>query len=231
MKKILIILFLFVSMTSIAQSLSVRKIGFTYSFDQQSLPEQVNIHEFYGYAGIEKGDNNFTVGVTTEIALLSRLSLRTGLLYANKDYSGVFGCSKCVYYDFMSSFRADYMLRMPERETIKQRYLEVPAVARFYFVSKRLSVYADGGFTGSFLVENENEINRGDDMEVKSNNFILNAEGGVGVSYTIVKVIEISITTVYRNSLTTYIATDDMQLRSFGVVGGISYRFKNVRPE
>jgi hypothetical protein len=46
-----------------------------------------------------------------------------------------------------------------------------------------------------------------------------------------VRYIEISITTVYRNSITTYIATDDMQLRAFGVVGGISYRFKNVRPE
>jgi hypothetical protein len=222
MKKILIVLFVLTSSATFAQ-LSVSKIGVTYSLDRQFLPEQVNIHEFYGYNSIERG-NNFTAGITTELSILSRLSLRTGLLYSNKDYTGYFGCPTCYYYD---AFAYPYEFG---RETIRQRYLEVPAVARYYFVQDQLSVFADAGVGGSFLVQNQSTSDL-DGSVVKSNNFILNAEVGVGASYTIVKFIEISITTVYRNSLTTYIYTDNMQLRSFGVVGGISYRFRNVRPQ
>lgn len=185
----------------------------------------MNIHEFYGYNAIKRGDNNFTAGITTEIQLVSRLSFRTGLLYSNKDYTGFFGCPAC-YYDWTELSQYD-----ASRETIKQRYLEVPAVARFYFIQNRFSLFGDAGVGGSFLVENENANYNAEARQVKSNNFIFNAEVGVGVSYTIVRYIEISITTVYRNSLTTYIATDDVQLRSFGISGGICYRFRNIRPE
>lgn len=222
MKKTLIVLFVLISSATFAQ-LSFSKIGITYSLDRQFLPEQVNIHEFYGYNAIERS-NNFTAGITTELSILSRLSLRTGLLYSNKDYTGYFGCPTCYYYDMFS-----YPYE-PRRETIRQRYLEVPAVARYYFVQDQLSVFADAGVGGSFLVQNESTSDF-DASVVKSNNFILNAEVGVGASYTIVKFIEISVTTVYRNSVTTYIYTDNMQLRSFGIVGGISYRFRNVRPQ
>jgi hypothetical protein len=225
MKKIFVALFVLLSVSAFAQNISLSKIGITYSFDQQLLPDQVNIHEFYGYSAIERGDNNFTAGITTEIKLLSRLSLRTGLLYSNKDYTGYFGCPQC-YYDVMPGYSWDY-----PRETIKQRYLEIPATARFYFVQNRLNVFGDIGVVNSFLVDNQSTNGNIEGSEVKSNNFIFQAEAGVGVSFTIVRYIEISITTVYRNSITTYIATDDMQLRAFGVVGGISYRFKNVRPE
>jgi hypothetical protein len=221
MKKLLIAFFVLVSSSAFAQNISVTKIGIGYSFDQQFLPDQVYIHEFYGYSSIERG-NNFTAGINTELKLHSRLSLRTGLLYVNRDYTGIFMCATCDY-DMMLNY-------VPGRETIKQRYLEVPAVARFYFVQKPFGLFADAGIASNFLVQNQSSSNMGD-SEIKSNNFILNAEVGVGVSYTIVKYIEISITTVYRNSITTYIYTDDMQLRSFGVMGGISYRFRDQRPE
>jgi hypothetical protein len=223
MKKIFTAFFVLATASAFAQNISVTKIGVSYSFDQQLLPDQINIHEFYGYSSVEPGDN-FTAGVTTELKLLSRLSLRTGLLYSNKDYTGLFVCATCS---------SDLMLGdlyNAERERITQRYLEIPAVARFYFVQKQFGLFADAGVTGNFLVQNESTNNVGD-SKIKSNNFILNAEVGIGVSYTIVKYIEISITTVYRNSITTYIYTDDMQLRSFGITGGISYRLGNVRPE
>jgi hypothetical protein len=221
MKKLLIAFFVLVSASAFAQNISVTKIGISYSLDQQRLPDQVNIHEFYGYRSVEPG-TNFTGGITTELKLNSRLSLRTGLLYSNKDYTGIFVCATCEY-DMMSSYASD-------QETIKQRYLEVPAIARFYFVQKQFGFFAEAGVTNNFLVQNQSSSNIGD-SQVKSNNFILNAEGGIGVSYTIIKYIEISITTVYRNSITTYIYTDNMQLRSFGVTGGISYRFRDQRPE
>jgi hypothetical protein len=220
MKKILTAFFVLTTVSAFAQNISVTKIGIGYSFDQQRLPDQVYIHEFFGYSSLERG-NNFTAGVTTELKLYSRLSLRTGLLYANRDYTGIFMCATCNY---------DMMITNSERQAIKQRYLEVPAIARFYLVQKQFGLFADAGVTSNFLVQNQSSSNIGD-SEIKSNNFILNAEVGVGVSYTIVKYIEISITTVYRNSITTYIYTDDMQLRSFGVMGGISYRFRDQRPE
>lgn len=218
-------LFLLFPAAAYCQNFPVTKIGITYSSDQQFLPKTMNIHEFFGYSAIKRGDNNFTAGVTTEIKLLSRLSLRTGLLYSNKDYTGYFGCPQC-YYD---AIPIDYYEIMPE--TITQRYLEIPAAARFYFVQNRFSLFGDLGIVNSFLVDNDHTNSDLEDRKVKSNNYILNAEADIGISYTIVRYIEISITTVYRNSITTYIATDDMQLRSFGVVGGINYRFKNHRPQ
>lgn len=224
MKNTLAVLFVLMSSAAVAQ-ISVSKIGVTYSFDQQLLPDQVNIHEFYGYNALERS-NNFTAGINTEIKLLTRLSLRTGLLYSKKDYTGYFGCPKCYYYDALpESYSSN-----TEPETVIQRYLEIPAIARFYFVQKQFSLFADAGFNGSFLVQNSTTSDW-DDSQVKSNNFILNAEAGVGASYTIVKFIEITITTVYRNSVTTYIYTDNMQLRAFGITGGINYRFGNVRPQ
>ncbi len=225
MKKTFILLFTLLSVPAFSQNISFTKIGITYSSDQQFLPDAVNIHEFYGYSAIERGDNNFTAGITTEIKLLSRLSLRTGLLYSNKDYTGSFGCPQC-YYAF-----SDYLVYDASRQTIKQRYLELPAAARFYFVQNRFSLFGELGVVNSFLVDNDRTNSNIKHSEVKSNNYILNAEAGVGISYTVVRYIEISVTTVYRNSITTYIATDDMQLRSFGVVGGISYRFRNSRPQ
>jgi hypothetical protein len=223
MKKILAAFFALAATSAFAQNISVTKIGIGYSFDQQLLPDQVYIHEFLGYSFLERG-NNFTAGVTTELKLHSRLSLRTGLLYANRDYTGFFMCATCNQETML-----DY-LDNPGRQTIKQRYLEIPAVARFYFAQNQFGLFADAGIASNFLVQNESSGNPSE-SEVKSNNFILNAEVGIGVSYTIVKYIEISITTVYRNSITTYIYTDNMQLRSFGVTGGISYRFRDQRPE
>jgi hypothetical protein len=225
MKKIFISLLALLSVTAYSQNNSLTKIGITYSVDQQLLPDVINIHEFYRYNGIERGDNNFTAGITTEIKLLSRLSLRTGLLYSNKDYTGSLDCAYCSY-----SF-SDYSLFYAGRQTIKQRYLELPAAARFYFAQNRLNLFGELGVVNSFLVDNDRSNSNIEQSELKSNNYILNAEAGVGVSYTIVRYIEISVTTVYRNSITTYIATDNVQLRSFGIVGGISYRFRNARPQ
>jgi hypothetical protein len=218
MKKFFIILFIAAATAATAQTISFKKIGVTYSVDQQFLPGNIRSDGFDMYSGIEKGRNNFTAGVTTEVSFTKLLALRTGLLYSNRDYTGKFSCYSCYYEQNIDPFR--------ERETIKQRYLDVPLIARFYVLPGRFSLYADAGLIGNFLIENGTEVYQHDLNKVESNDIILSGEAGVGVSYLLNRKIEVSLTAAWRNSLTEYHPKDDMQLRSLGVIAGLAYRLK-----
>lgn len=215
MKKLFILLFSFTSITALAQNIAIKKIGVIYSQDRTYLPEKLFVATLNLYSSIEQS-NNFTAGLTSEVSLLSRLSIRTGVTYSNRDFTGYFTCFQCEFVAGSTPFA--------QRETVQQRYLNVPVAARYYFINKTFSVYSDLGVTGNFLIENTTKVYKHDITKVNSNSFLLSGEAGVGVSYTFFRNVEVSVSAVYRHGLTEYIKTDDMEFRSFGVVGGVSYR-------
>jgi hypothetical protein len=218
MKNLGILFFVATSTVAVAQHVSLKNIAITYSADRQHLPDEINRARLNWYNDVKPGNNNFTAGTTVEVALLSRLSVRTGLLYSNRDFTGYFVCYRCYYEQGNPP--------IPKLETIRQRYLDVPLSARVYLISGRLNLFGDAGLVGNFLIENETKVERHEMYQVKSNEFLLSWEGGIGTSYSLNKHIDISLSAVYRSSLTEYLPNDEIQIRSFGVVGGLAYKFK-----
>jgi hypothetical protein len=218
MKKLCILFFIATSTVVVAQNVSLKNIAITYSADRQYLPDEISKASLNRYKDVKPGNNNFTAGTTVEVGLLSRLSVRTGLLYSNRDFTGYFVCYMCYYEEGNPP--------IPKLETIKQRYLDVPLSARFYLISGRLKLFGDAGLVGNFLIENETKVERHEMYQINSKDFLLSWEGGIGTSYSLNKHIDVSLAAVYRSSLTEYIPKDEMQIRSFGVVGGLAYKFK-----
>jgi hypothetical protein len=218
MRNLCILFFVATSTIAVAQNFSLKKIALSYSADRQYLPNEISKASLNRYYDVEPGNNNFTAGVTAEIGLLSRLSVRTGLLYSNRDFTGYFVCNTCYY--------EEGKVPVPNLETISQRYLDIPLSARIYLISGRFNLFGDAGLVGNFLIENETQVERHEMNRVKSNEFLLSWEGGIGASYSIVKHIEVSLTAVYRSSLTEYLPNDELRIQSFGIVGGLAYKFK-----
>jgi hypothetical protein len=218
MKNLCILFFIATSTVVVAQKVAIKNIAITYSADRQYLPDEIRTTSLNRYYDVKPANNNFTAGITTEIALLSRLSVRTGLLYSNRDFTGYFACYMCLY--------EQGNILIPKLETIRQRYLDVPLSARFYLISGRLNLFGDAGLVGNFLIQNGTKVEQHEMYQVNSNDFLLSWEGGIGTSYSLNKHIDVSLAAVYRSSLTEYIPKDEMQIRSFGVVGGLAYKFK-----
>ena len=201
MRKILLITFLLLQFEIYAQSNSKWNVGIEYSIDNLSIDNgeyndylvtQGNIN---GY-GIEFNKNNYTLGLTTQFFINEKVSLSSGLLFSNKDFTGIFNCVTCepTYFPIYS----------PER--IKQRFLVIPASIDYNFQIGNLKPILKAGF------KNNIEINN--DLKEQSKGYFLEAFFGVLMNYEILDIWNIGIGYNYQTALSDLYKTDEYNLKS-----------------
>lgn len=214
MKKTLLITFLLFQLNFYAQDISKWKIGIEYSMDKLSIDNGQN-NDFLvtegninGY-GIEFDKNNHTLGVITQFLFNEKVSLSSGLLYSNKDFTGTYSCGTC---DFIGTFPGY------SPETLKQRFLVIPASIDYNFQLGNLTPILKAGF------KNNIEINN--DLKEQSKGYFLEAFFGVLMNYEILETWNIGVGYNYQTALTDLYKTDEYNLRANSFYLQINYRIK-----
>ena len=214
MKKTLLITFLLFQLNFYAQDNSKWKIGIEYSMDKLSIDNGQN-NDFLvtegninGY-GIEFDKNNHTLGVITQFLFNEKVSLSSGLLYSNKDFTGTYSCGTC---DFIGTFPGY------SPETLKQRFLVIPASIDYNFQLGNLKPILKAGF------KNNIEINN--DLKEQSKGYFLEAFFGVLMNYEILETWNIGVGYNYQIALTDLYKTDEYNLRANSFYLQINYRIK-----
>lgn len=227
MKKILTTIILLSSLTGIcqtkAQGLSKLKVGLMYSPDIYLNLNTITTADSKEYP-IKDTEFNFTTGIVGQMEINSKLDVTTGLSYSKKDITSLVYCVGCHY----------IALYFPEPELIKQRYIEIPIGMRYHFVDKKLNVHAEAGLIGSYLIKETDtyseypELNSIIKDRYAKNKFFLSGQIGMGTDLNLDQRMNLSFTTVYRNSLSANFSNDpNFKLRSLGFVTELVYQIKH----
>jgi long-subunit fatty acid transport protein len=210
MKKILLISFLLSQLSIYAQDSPKWNVGIQYSLDNLSLDNgqnndylvtQGNIN---GY-GIELDKNNYTIGLNAQYFLNKKVSLSSGILYSNKDFTGTFNCATC---DFFGSFP----------ETIKQRFLVIPLSIDYNLQFGNLKPILKAGFNNNIETDNG--------LKEQSKSYFLEAFVGILMNYEIIENCNIGVGYNYQTALTDLYKTDEYNLKTNTFYLQINYRIK-----
>lgn len=114
----------------------------------------------------------------------------------------------------------------------KFNFIEVPILARFKIVDKKIGVHMIGGFSTNFLVENYvifkqdgNTENIGQTSGVNTVNY--SSTIGLGISYELFRKIDLSIEPTYKYYIKSLSSNANVDFRpyAFGVFTGFIYKF------
>lgn len=198
-KRIVLTIFLLFQLGIYAQDNSKWTIGVEFSIDNLSISDGRDGIDYLiidgninGYA-IDFDKNNFSLGLTTNYSITTKLNLSSGLLYSNKDFTGIFNCATCLSF-----------LSVPE--TIQQRFLTIPISVDYTFSTGKLKPYLQGGFKNNIELKN--------DLKDQSNGYFLEAFIGASLYYQIYKNWNVGIGYNYQTALSDLYKTDEFNLRT-----------------
>jgi hypothetical protein len=158
-----------------------------------------------------------SIGATFEYPVTKRFSFRAGIAYANRHFKAdrIGSCVGCE--ENLDSYPVETIFRLG--------YIDIPLSARFYFLSKRITLYSDAGLTTSPRLHNETVIERFTGMSKPDNlhihdapfhEIMLMAQFGMGAGIKFNRS-GINLSGVYRNGLTKFAATNSYRFKSWGV--------------
>ena len=112
------------------------------------------------------------------------------------------------------------------------RYLEIPVVARYKIIDRRIDMNVSGGFSYGYLIENV-AFAKVDSRDVRVgytegvSKHALSSQMGLGVEYNISRSFTFNIEPVVRYSLTPFSNASDAADRSysFGIFSGLFFKF------
>jgi hypothetical protein len=146
------------------------------------------------------------IGAMLEYPLAKRISLRAGIGYANRHFeANRSGTSSPVATIFRLS------------------YVDIPVLARYYFLAKRITLYADAGVATSPRVHNVTVIRRPsarrdnhhiEDAPIHEVMLMGQFSLGAGVRFNRSG---LSVSGTYRNGITKFATTDNYRFKALGV--------------
>lgn len=217
MKKIATLLFLLIAFNGMSQSTvgyaNRWKIGFQLVKDFNTAPDQIGQNA--GYINMKPGDLNYSVGITALLSISQKFQITTGAFYSNKDMNGTLFCHIC---DLISNVPVE----------LRQRYAEVPVSLRYLLIDKKIKLFTETGFSGSYLVSNKDE-NRNNWNLATLNKFLFGAHLGVGGGINISSRFNINLTAAYKRSLSNFSDESDFKLSSFSTGIGVVYNVSAIK--
>ncbi|RPD90074.1 hypothetical protein EGM88_15765 [Aureibaculum marinum] len=214
MKKTLLILFLLFQLSIYAQDNSKWNIGIEYSLDKLSIDNGqyndflVTEGNINGY-GIEFDKNNYSLGLITQFFFNEKISVSSGFLYSNKDFTGTYSCGTCDYIGTFPGYSP---------ETIKQRFIVIPASIDYSFQIGNLNPILKAGFKNNIEINNN--------LKEQSKGYFLEAFMGFLMNYGISNTWNIGVGYNYQTALSDLYKTDEYKLRTNSFYLQINYRIK-----
>lgn len=167
------------------------KIGSSISYDGSMRGGFI-----YGSNGIAPGgcvvqepafDFDFTAGIVGQYSLTKRLEIGSGLAYSRKtdlESNYYFICGNGLICPPLIAIYAP----------MQNNFLEIPVFVRYNFLKTKFNFHVEAGTTGGMML-NENYF---------SSKYRLDGQAGLGISYTIADLINLSATTFYGRRLTDF---------------------------
>lgn len=194
MKTILATIALLTSLISFAQieELGKWKIGMTGSFDNH-LSSNFNATPYGNDCGFAPGGCiveaptstfGYSAGILTQYSITRRLEVGIGALYS-KQYNTIPEfyptCGNgCYYLNYIPG---------------ATNFIESPVFVRYNFLKTKLNFHIESGVTTTFGLEK---------MLYDASRFTLKGHSGLGMSYTIGNLINVSATAFYKRKLTDF---------------------------
>lgn len=178
------------------------RIGLLYAIDQNISQEHMPVDEYTGYSA-DYDQFNYKIGLTTEYAVNKGLTLNSGVIFSNKNFTGSYYCAVC---DFAEP---------PAPEKIQLQFIEVPLSLRYYFFYSKLRVFADAGFINQLTL----------DPGFFEKEYLLSASIGGGVEYNIHQSLAIQFMTEYNKGLTDLYKESDFKIDIISFRFGLMKRF------
>ncbi|WP_434036278.1 outer membrane beta-barrel protein [Formosa sp. 4Alg 33] len=212
--KRLLILFLLVQIGVYAQSDSKWHVGIEYSIDKLStdngqrndyLVTEGNVN---GYA-VKLNKTNYSVGVNTQYDIREKLRVSSGLLYANKDFTGTYSCATC---DFIGTFPG----YSPEH--IKQRFLVIPFAVDYSLLSGHFKPILKAGLNHNIEIKN--------DLKTHSNGYFLEGFVGALITYKLLERSDVGIGYNHQFALSELYKTDTFKFRTNSIYVQVTYKLK-----
>ena len=213
MKKILLITLLLIQVTVYGQNTPNWNVGVEVSTENLSLSDNRNGIDYLitdgsinGYA-INFDKTNYSIGLRAKYFIRKNLSLTSGILYSNKDFSGKYNCATC-----------DPIGKLFSKRTIEQRFLTIPISFEYVFLNGKLNPALEVGFKNN--IELKNDLNK------ISNGYFLEAFASPSIYYTFSENWNFRIGYNYQMSLSDLYKTDNFNLRTNAFFLQINYIVK-----
>lgn len=184
------------------------KFGGTFSPDMYLNSSSLETSEHTGYS-LEPAGFSYTAGLTVQREVASRLDVGVGVGYSQKQYSGVFYCAVCDFF------------QAPVPEPIKLTYTEVQVNTRYRFIDQKYGMHVESALIGSYAPNNINTLQAG---TILGSEYLLGGQVGIGSNVDIGKRLNMSLTATYRHTFTDFLDDTDMRLRSLGLRTALVYR-------
>ena len=166
-KPVILSLLMLISISAITNAQSWR-VGFGYSLNLNNDPNDVHFFTGNGYH-VNDFKLNFRLGMSIERLWMEKFSINSGIYYAQNNYNADLSCESCLIEN--ENKEAESYTNF-EPKDFNKSYLEIPITARYYFINKKLTVFADVGIINNFMLELNQFPERG---------YYLNVVGGAGL--------------------------------------------------
>lgn len=211
MKKVVLFFFLIFQLSMYAQDNAKWSIGFDFSIDDLSISGSRSGLDYIitdgGINGYSVNFNqfNYNLGFNTNYQINEKISLSSGILFSNKDFSGVYICPACG-------------LTTSVTQNIKQRFLTIPISIYYSLSNGKLKPVVEVGFNNNITIKH--------DLETQSKNYFLEGFIGASLYYEFTESWQAGVGYNYQTALSDLYKTDGVNLRSNRFFLRINYSLK-----
>ncbi len=184
--------------TSKLSNQSKIKIGLFYSLDKNLSDKNQLVSKYERYSA-DYNKQNYSLSTEIEYSLNRNLFFLSGITYTNRDFTGTYYCAVC---DFIGNI---------EPGIIKQRFLEVPVIIRYYFLPNKVLIYSEAGIVNQFAVNSD----------LDENSYSIGGKLAVGIGYQLSKSYSIEISTNFQNGISNLYKDSNFKQQILGFKMGI----------
>lgn len=166
MKNVAFLLFCIVPLMGFSQDKGTWTISSNFQTDHNFIAAKIN--NYFYIEPKPKVSPQFTAGIGINYRFANNFELISGVRYSQKNFNVSLGNSP---YYFCGTADYDLIYWAP----LYRNFIEVPLLARYYFLPGKFKLHVESGWIGSYQLE--------EDASFSQRSFLLGAQTGFGVNY------------------------------------------------
>lgn len=166
MKNVALILFCIIPLMGLSQNKGTWSISTNIQSDRNFIAP--NVHDYYIIEPTPKKTLQFTGGLGVNYRFANNFELSSGIRYSRKHQDVTLGI---MPYYFCGTVDYELLYASP----VDQSFIEIPLLARYYFLPGKLKMHVESGWIGSYQLEK--------DASFSERLLMVGAQTGLGVNY------------------------------------------------